>query len=174
MNKYALIIIAIIWTALMILIGYNIKKTPQCPKSVLVKIITEKEKLIAHIKHYEQFRPIREKENGRYYIGYGHQCLNDEFTERIDSNMADIIIKEDFDYCMEQIKGLKLNENQRLAVASFVFNFGYSYFVKSGLYNLIRKNKPVTSEWLKHCRYNGKVNDGLLQRRVYEAYLYSL
>jgi GH24 family phage-related lysozyme (muramidase) len=148
------------------------KKPEKVNTIIPAKIVTEKDKLIAVIKRYEKFRSVREKENGKYYIGYGHQCLNDEFTEPIDSAMADCIVREDLDFYIKTTRWLNLTENQRLAVASFCFNFGYSYFINSTLYKLIKNNKPVSIEWLKHRNFKGNSNEGLSERRAYEVYLY--
>jgi GH24 family phage-related lysozyme (muramidase) len=152
---------------------YLTKPKPEKVNTIMpAKIVTEKDKLIAVIKRYEKFRPIREKENGKYYIGYGHQCLNDEFTERIDTNMANQILYEDLQFCIDKLDKWKLTERKKLAVASFCFNFGYSYFINSKLCKLIKKNKPFSIEWLKYRNFKNKANEGLSERRAYEVYLY--
>ena len=173
-NHYKQIAIALlmIWAVTITMAYFKPEKKQSKSKAVSVKIITEKEKMIAIIKRYEKFLPVREKQNGKYYIGYGHQCLNDEFTEIIDTNVANQILNEDLQFYIDKLEGWNLTERKKLAVASFCFNFGWGYFLRSDLYKLIKSKKPVSIEWLKNRKYKKILNDRLQQRRIYECYLY--
>ena len=162
-----------LFAILMVVIFTLMYPKPIKVKTIIpTKIVTEKDKLIGVIKKYETFLPKRDLQNGKYYIGYGHQCLNDEFTEPIDTNMANQILDEDLQFYLNKLDKWNLSEKRKLAVASFCFNFGWGYFLNSELCPLIKANKPVADKWLKHKRYKGKINDGLVQRRTYEIYLY--
>ena len=153
---------------------YVSKPKPIKIKTIIpTKIVTEKDKLIAVIKKYETFLPNRDLQNGKYYVGYGHRCYFDEFTETIDTNMANQILEEDLQSYIDKLDSWNLSDRKKLAVASFCFNFGWGYFLNSDLYRLIKDNKPVAVEWLKHRCYKGNVNEGLAERRAYEVYLYS-
>lgn len=68
-----------------------------------------------------------------------------------------------------------LNDNQRAALVSFVYNVGIGAFNRSTLRRkvIINRNDPtIRNEFMKYNRANGRVLRGLTRRRRAEADLY--
>ena len=68
-----------------------------------------------------------------------------------------------------------LNDNQRAALVSFVYNVGIGAFNRSTLRRkvIINRNDPtIRNELMKYNRANGRVLRGLTRRRRAEADLY--
>lgn len=114
---------------------------------------------------------------GVWTIGWGHtagvkpgQYVSIDEAERLlDADIAEI---------SAQLSALRLavNENQRAALISFIFNVGYGAFSKSTLCKLIKAdpNHPDIPAQFARWRYaGGKEIPGLMKRRAQEAALYT-
>lgn len=109
-------------------------------------------------------------------IGYGHTG-SVHFGDVVTEAEAETLLEFDLHHSANIVKKyvqVPLNENQRAALISFVFNVGGAAFQKSTL--LVRLNKheyaAVPSELAKWVRANGFVLDGLKRRRAAEADLW--
>lgn len=75
---------------------------------------------------------------------------------------------------INKVLTVSLTKNQYLAVLSLVWNIGISRFKTSTLLKLInlKDYNSASNEFVKWCKVNGKVIDGLLKRRNSEKALF--
>lgn len=81
-----------------------------------------------------------------------------------------------FEMAMKELVTVKLTDNQWSALVVLVFNIGVGNFSKSTLLKLVNQNPnnpDIKVQWLKWCRANGKVMNGLIRRRICEYELYN-
>lgn len=137
------------------------------------------DKLCFFIKETEKFSPVKYLDHGQWAIGYGHAIKSSEnIPDTITLEFAEKIFIDDVLYFYRFIKSLSggetLNESQRLALTSFVYNIGESKFKRSTLYKIIFKNKPgdIRKEFLSWVYASGKVQRGLILRRQTELSIY--
>lgn len=111
-------------------------------------------------------------------IGYGTTVYPDGTPVK----MGDVITKEKaeallLDYVINQImphiRDLGLTSNQEAAVASLVYNIGWSAFAKSKCYKAIKAKdwETVFHNW-DWCKGGRKFLKGLAKRRAEEMYLF--
>ena len=134
------------------------------------------------IKKWEGFRSHSYKDlSGIWTIGYGTTMYNNgvkvkegdtineedalfELYKYIEKNCLPVI--EDIE------KKIKLNENQKTAITSLVYNIGVDAFNRSKCKECIIKNDVVNAcknwNWI---RANGKIVNGLIKRRNEEIEL---
>jgi GH24 family phage-related lysozyme (muramidase) len=138
---------------------------PQTKESGLVK-------LAENIKQYETLLLYPQKQGAFFYIGYGHQLFK-EYLERITPIQAEALLYKDILKTQATIKRIfkNLNENQTLALSSFCYQYGITFFLKSNLCRQVRQGKYI-KDILTYCKHNDKVNQGYLNRRAYELYLF--
>jgi GH24 family phage-related lysozyme (muramidase) len=161
----------LIWSASITLAYFKpIKKTIIAP----IKEISEKEKLIAHIKKYEALSLTMYKLGSGYYIGYGHKCKINQ--QKIDSLQADSLLISDFDLKLKIVDDFDFasvnTENKRLALASLLYNISLTDFMDSGLFIDLAGGYPVCRDWFNWHHFNGVDNDKMMQRRIYELNLF--
>jgi len=90
-----------------------------------------------------------------------------------------LLIKETSEFAKgvtRLLGGVQLNENQFSALVSFAYNLGLGNLEKSTLLKIIKAdpNSPlIQSQFLRWNKANGKVLNGLTNRRKEEANLYS-
>ncbi len=112
---------------------------------------------------------------GKITIGYGSTFYQDGTPVK----MGDTITPEKAEellhwYCDTQIKYPEgLNDNQKSAVCSLVYNIGVGAFERSQLKKAIeaRNEKRIREEWTWY-KANGKVLLGLVKRRQKELNLF--
>lgn len=112
---------------------------------------------------------------GKITIGFGSTFYQDGTPVK----MGDTITREKAEellqwYCDTQIKYPEgLNDNQKSAVCSLVYNIGQGAFERSQLKKAIeaRNEKRIREEWTWY-KANGKVLQGLVKRRQKELSLF--
>jgi GH24 family phage-related lysozyme (muramidase) len=107
-------------------------------------------------------------------IGYGHTGPDVTENMQITSEEAEALLRKDiqrFEHGVATAVKVKLNQNEFDALVSFSFNVGLSAFGSSTLLRLLNDNtdrKVVASEFLKWCKADGVVIEGLKRRREEE------
>lgn len=143
----------------------------------MIKIPNEAVELI---KKYEGCKLEAYKDfAGKWTIGYGHTGKDVCEGLRIDSIQAVALLYLDLEEANTQLNfelgTIKINDMQRAALLSFVFNLGIGALKRSTLFQLIKANaKPVSvaQEFSKWCKSNDVVLPGLVKRRAEETILY--
>lgn len=112
-------------------------------------------------------------------IGYGTTRYRDGSSikegDKINMEMAEDLLLHDVTFICNRLPNLKINQNQLDAICSFIYNVGVYAFINSTLFKLMRinPNDPlIGDEFLKWKKSNGKVLQGLLNRRIEERNLY--
>ena len=112
-------------------------------------------------------------------IGYGHALKPGESVKEITEEAALYILREDLGNALDAIDTyvtVKLNDNQIVALCSFIFNVGVDAFRKSTLLkklNAHAKLSDVASEFARWDKVKGSVVlNGLVKRRKKEADLF--
>lgn len=108
-------------------------------------------------------------------IGYGHTGKDVKEGMRITEMQADAFLIKDISVAERAIKRLvkvPLNENQRGALASLVFNIGEGNFKESTLLKLLNVGADCSNEFDRWIKSNGKVLNGLVSRRKAEKLLF--
>ena len=115
-----------------------------------------------------------------YTVGYGSTLKPDgskfKLGEEITQATADALLT---DYLIKNIVPVfkkipyQLTMNQKRAVASLCYNIGVPAFLKSKCYKaMCEKNwLEMVNNW-DWYKANGKAMNGLIKRRLHEAYLY--
>lgn len=115
-------------------------------------------------------------------IGYGHTGNDVQEGMRITAEEADRLFDVDVakheslaDGVLQRHGVSALNQNQRDAVVSLVYNIGIGNFERSTLLKKMRRNvfdKSIADEFRKWNKSGGKVLAGLVKRREWEAKWY--
>ena len=113
---------------------------------------------------------------GMWTIGYGHTSGVKD-GDVITKEQAEELLKKDIKEIEDKLNSLNLNltQNQFDALASFIFNVGWSNFKSSTLLKKIKINPDDPSIRYEFSRWvfaNGKKLNGLIKRRNEEANLY--
>ena len=111
-------------------------------------------------------------------IGYGHTST--DFDDDITLSEAYTLFGNDLRRVESQlnhvceIDKITLNENQFSALCSFVFNLGIGNFQCSTLHHCLINGdyETAANEFLKWCKANNQVSNGLLTRREAERALF--
>jgi len=130
------------------------------------------EKTIAFIKKHEGFA------GGKPYycvagyktIGYGHVIKEKEnFGDKITKKQADILLRKDFNKCINLAKKHSngLSENQLLAIAHFIYAKGIGNYLKSELKKKVDNKENPDDEFLKWCKYHSKKHNGKIIKSKY-------
>lgn len=134
---------------------------------------------IACIKRWEGFKTQAYLDTGGVWtIGYGHTGKKYAFPNNVISEeKAEELLRSDLDWAEEAVNDLvvvKLSQSQFDALVSFVFNVGRTAFSRSTLLKKLNKGNyaEVPSELAKWKYDNGKVIEGLVNRRAAEAGLW--
>lgn len=109
-------------------------------------------------------------------IGWGH-TKGVKKGMQITEEEAEDLLREDIQEAIDVVDRLsvELTENQYNALVSFVFNIGGSAFAKSTIRRKILANpndKNIKDEFLRWVYADGKMLNGLENRRKKEAELY--
>lgn len=111
----------------------------------------------------------------KWTIGYGH-TKNVQPGDKITEEEAERFFKEDFEQHIKPLKEVKipLSENEKIALASFIYNVGPQAFLDSTLLKKLNANdrEGATKELKKWIYENKKVNQGLINRRNKEINLF--
>lgn len=130
--------------------------------------------LIDKIKEFEGLSLKAYKcPSGVLTIGYGH-TKGVKTGQIIGKLQAEVLLKGDIFICEKQINGLglSLTQGQFDALVDFDFNIGYEKLTGSTLLRLIIlkvDKKTIQEELKKWCHSKGKVLDGLVERRAWDA-----
>lgn len=130
--------------------------------------------LIGKIKEFEGCRLYAYRDSGgKLTIGCGH-------TKGVKAGMAitmaqaEEYLRQDLEPCEKHISslGLKLTQGQFDALSDFCFNLGAGSLAGSTLLKYIRGNSTdllIMREFMKWTHCKGKVLNGLVKRRKWEA-----
>lgn len=133
--------------------------------------------LIEKLKEFEGFRSKAYLcPAGVWTIGYGHTSgvrCGDIVTEE----SAEELLRSDLEKVYPFVRKCRqdFNQHQFDALCSFVFNIGVGKFKISTLYKVLRKDKDseeVGNQIRRWVYCKGKVLDGLVKRRDWEARYY--
>lgn len=130
------------------------------------------------IKSFEGLRVVSYLDSvGVPTIGYGHTGPDVKLGQKIDHQVAEIVLRKDlirFEEAVERLVKVELNQHQFDALVSFAFNVGASAFKNSTLLKrLNNKEDPCTVAKQEFPRWNkglnNKVLEGLTRRRIKEV-----
>lgn len=125
---------------------------------------------------FEGFRPTAYKcPSGVWTIGYGHtEGVNKGDT--INIKQASDLLKKDIEKVEKVVERLgTLTQGQFDALTSFIFNVGEGNFSSSTLKKKVianRWDKSIGAEFKRWVYSNGKILNGLVKRREWEAKRY--
>ena len=115
---------------------------------------------------------------GMKTIGYGHVLKSTDSVKEITEEVALVILREDLGAALDAIDDhvlVKLNQNQIIALCSFIFNVGANAFRKSTLLKKLNAEArlgDVAAEFHKWNKAGTVVLTGLISRRQKEAELF--
>jgi len=112
-------------------------------------------------------------------IGYGHTGRDVKDGMEITSERADELFEQDvaeFEHILDaSLDGLYLSQHRYDALLSFSYNVGIGALRKSTLYRKVCSNPSdpsIRGEFMRWTRAGGKVQQGLVRRREWEARRY--
>lgn len=135
------------------------------------------ETLVSKIKEFEGLRLTAYKcPSGIWTCGYGRTNGVTKGTT-ITKAKADEWLREDIRSVCRQVDalGLTLEQGEYDALVDFAFNLGIGSLKRSTLLRYIRHHGTdllIVREFMRWTRSNGKVLDGLVKRRKWEAERY--
>lgn len=114
---------------------------------------------------------------GKLTVAYGHTGNDVRPNTVVTEDQADALLLADMveaDSCITDKVKVALNENQRAAIISFVFNLGCWAFSQSSLLRFINAGEfaSAAAELPKWCHAGGMVLPGLVKRRAAERKLF--
>lgn len=136
------------------------------------------------IEDGEGFRAEKYSSGGKWYIGYGTQCDEDEYPNGITRDEAEQLLREklsDYERKLNEFfarYAITPTQGQFDALLSFCYNFGTGWLSgTSDLVKIVRGEVAATrletaqafGEW---CHSGGEAMGGLAERRLLEAALY--
>ena len=137
---------------------------------------------LAKLKQWEGLKTKAYKDAGGVWtIGYGHTATAGEPKPRagmvITPAEAERILLKDltqYEAAVESLVKVELNDNQFAALVSFVYNIPLASFKKSTLLKKLNAGNydAVPTELMKWVNVNHKKNQGLVNRRQAEGYLW--
>lgn len=134
--------------------------------------------LLENIKENEQFSANVYVHKGKSYIGYGHLLTKDELhITYMFKSKASIYLRKDLNKYLNIISKLykhdKFTYQQQLALASFAMNIGIGKYLKSSIYEAIKKDINPTIFMKKYNKVGHKVSENLTKRREFEIKLFN-
>lgn len=112
---------------------------------------------------------------GVWTIGYGH-IKNVKQGDKITKEEAEKFYMDDFKEHIKPLNNVKvpLSENEKIALASFIYNVGPNAFKNSTLLKKLNNGdkKGAAQEFDKWIYDNGKIQNGLVNRRKNEKNLF--
>jgi len=133
---------------------------------------------INFIKRWEGYSPKAYRDIvGVETIGYGHVIRHGEhFSTLTESEATKLLCRdlERFEAAVESLVEIELNSSENDALVSFCFNLGRGALAKSTLLKKLNDGdrEGAAKEFPKWCRANGKLVQGLLNRRNEEAEMF--
>lgn len=142
--------------------------------------------VIDHLQRWEGLRLTAYPDPGSndghpWTIGYGH--TSDNFMKvvkgmKITKEQAVAALKHDAQeaaVAIDKLVSVPLNDNQRGALISFVFNVGITAFARSTLLKRLNAGNytAVPEQLMRWNKNDGRVMDGLTNRRAAEAGLWA-
>ena len=133
--------------------------------------------LIEKLKEFEVFRSKAYLcPAGVWTIGYGH-TFGVKRGDIVTKECAEDFLHRDLESVYPIVRKCRqdFNQHQFDALCSFVFNIGSGKFKSSTLYKVLRKDKDseeVGNQIRRWVYCKGKVLDGLVKRREWEARYY--
>lgn len=132
-----------------------------------------------HLKEYEGLRLESYKcVGGKWTIGYGH-TRGVRKGQKIDKETANKLLQEDVEYVerflAKEPYAEDITQSQWDALVSFVFNLGIGNFEGSTLRKKIMRDiddPTIPDEFRRWVYSKGKVLNGLVKRREWEAQMY--
>jgi lysozyme len=130
------------------------------------------------IKKYEGFSPKKYLcPAGKSTIGYGHVIRPYETYTRITEKQGEDLLFQDVSIVESTVNNLvsvPLMQNQFDALVSLVYNWGSGNFLHSTLLQKINRKdyNGAIEEFSKINKVNGKIFEGLVNRRLAEANLF--
>lgn len=116
---------------------------------------------------------------GKLTVGYGHVILKTEnYTQITKAEAIELLLKdlEKFNTAMNNCLKVELNDNQKSAILSLIFNIGITAFKNStllGIINIGAKQEQIKIEWMRWVHVKKKFNQGLYNRRLKEWSIYN-
>jgi GH24 family phage-related lysozyme (muramidase) len=113
---------------------------------------------------------------GHLSIGYGHLIVKGEdyLKNGVTEAQADSLLHSDMGYYRDWVeKTLKLKGNQLKAMTHFCYAFGTTKFLKSELYQKVKRKQPINEQIVKWVNINHKPNSSLLRQRNLELAWYN-
>ena len=134
------------------------------------------------LKQWEGLRTKAYRDDGGVWtIGYGHTAMAGAPKPHagmvISTEEAEKILLKDlvqYEAAVESLVKVELNDNQFAALVSFVYNIPLAKFKKSTLLKKLNAGNydAVPTELMKWINVDGKKNQGLVNRRRAEGYLW--
>ncbi len=151
---------------------------------LLILLIGKKVSALNIIKKFEGLKLIAYPDTGNIWtVGYGSTINKDtgqsiKKGDKIDLETAERWLKMDVNEREKKIKGLikvPISYNALEALTSLAYNIGTSAFTNSTLLKLLNQGADkniVADQFLRWNKVNGKVVDGLTNRRKLERELF--
>ncbi|WP_295894976.1 glycoside hydrolase family protein [uncultured Bartonella sp.] len=137
---------------------------------------------LAKLKQWEGLRTKAYRDDGGVWtIGYGHTAMAGAPKPHagmvISAEDAEKILLKDlvqYEAAVESLVKVELNDNQFAALVSFVYNIPLAKFKKSTLLKKLNSGNydAVPNELMKWINVDRKKNQGLVNRRRAEGYLW--
>ncbi|MBQ8635685.1 lysozyme [bacterium] len=112
---------------------------------------------------------------GVWTIGYGH-TKNVKPGDKITKEQADNLFREDLSVHTDSLKHvkIKLSENEKAALSSFIYNIGGTRFYNSDMLKKLNNGdkKGAANEFERWVYDNKKIQKGLVNRRKAEKELF--
>lgn len=153
---------------------------PECPNPYIDNSYFSKNALAKsrqYITKHEGFRAEAYKPNDKdvWTIGYGH-TKNVKPGDKITEEEAESLFREDFKEHTAPLKKVKipLSDNEKVALASLIYNIGPNAFLNSTLFKKLNKGdkKGAAEEFKVWNRDNNGVSEGLTRRRKEDLELF--
>lgn len=141
------------------------------------QILSDYDACIAHIKRHEGCELEPYQLDGGWYIGYGHLITkNDPAFVKLTKEQAHELLVEDFNL-RYNMTDTAMHNNQRLAVALFMYNLGSETWKNSTMNKMLNgiveyNESQFYACWEMYCKFKGKVHQGLRTRRQFEIKMY--
>lgn len=146
--------------------------------------MTAGEAALALIEEGEGFRAYAYEDSGRWYIGYGTQCDEDEYPDGITREEAEELLRDKIEGYEEKLNDffyrydVEPTQGQFDALISFSYNFGTGWM--SGTSDLVKIARgeieatrlEVAQAFGEWCHSGGQAMRGLAERRLQEAALF--
>jgi lysozyme len=160
---------------LLFLLTYSLDASNSEPLSQKIVVITEvshREQVLSYIKSHEGFsKKVYRCLGNKRTIGFGHCLRSNETYSYLTYEKAGLLLDRDFKECEDLARKETSNENQKLAIAHFIYCLGIGNYKKSTFRKKLLAGKDII-DILKWCKIKGKKYKTLENARIYEYGLY--